>query len=357
MSRLTSAVVLTGVLALVSGCGNSGSSTALPRVSNAERALPDSGSERVKIRSFSDLPVYGPYYHPLGITSGPKGLLWIIDTIDQDIGEEAVVSIATSGKQRHVYYYPGTSTGAGFVDIAAGSDGALWMTDDYEVQIVALSTRGVFTKYPLTNRTVPIDITAGPDRALWFTAQGPGNGSSIERITTKGQISMYTVSVDNLLDITTGPDGALWFTEPYVPAIGRITTRGKITQYTTGITGDPDSIAAGPDGALWFTEQASNGGKIGRITTAGNVTEYSSGITPGEEPYGIAAGPDGAMWFTEFEGVRAAAKVGRISMQGSINLYSRGLDAQSGPSDITAGPDGRMWFVESVADKTGRLTL
>jgi len=309
--------------------------------------------ERVRIKEFADLPQYYGDYSPSAIASGPEHSLWVTDDIDQDYGENLVARIDTSGTLLKTFYYQGRSTeGSSFQDITAGPDGALWITDYYNSQIVRMTTDGAFSTFSL--KTEPLGITVGPDKALWFTEY-----SAIGRITTKGSVTIYPAGeLDD--DITAGPDGALWFTELTGNAIGRITTDGKITTYTGISSGaGPYSIAAGPDGALWFTE--ATGGRIGRITTTGKITEYSRGITPTEEPNGIAAGPDGAMWFTEFESYNSyqirESKIGRITMTGKISEHSRGLSGSSGPGDIVAGPDGNMWFVESYADRTGRVTF
>jgi virginiamycin B lyase len=131
---------------------------------------------------------------------------------------------------------------------------------------------------------VPWGIAAGPDGALWLTY-----GNQIERITTAGGITEYPVFPPTLFSVVSGiaagPDGALWFTYNRVPAvnsspaahiggnIGRITIAGTITNFPiAAFLGPPQGIAAGPDGALWFPEDSTN--KIGRITTSGNLTEY-----------------------------------------------------------------------------------
>ncbi|MGC9992058.1 MAG: virginiamycin B lyase [Candidatus Cybelea sp.] len=352
-TRFTLIAALAAVALGSAGCSNAGG--LMPgTAAMQQRASAPFAEERVRIKEFADLPQYSDDYSPSAIASGPQHSLWVTDDIDQDYGENLVARIDTSGARLKTFYYQGLSTeGSSFQDIAAGPDGALWITDYYNSQIVRMTTDGTFSTFPLN--TEPLGITAGPDKALWFTEY-----SAIGRITTKGKITIYPVGgLDD--DITAGPDGALWFTELNGNAIGRITTHGKITTYTKGISSGagPYSIAAGPDGALWFTE--GTGGRIGRITTSGKVTEYSRGITPTEEPVGIAAGPDGAMWFTEYESYDSyqirESKVGRITMAGKISEHSKGLSSTSGPGDIVAGPDGKMWFVEIYADRTGRVTL
>jgi streptogramin lyase len=346
--------------AAIGAAGCSSASSVLPDAISQSPLTSPLAKERVKITEYADLPVYSDYYGPTALTSGPQNSLWVTDTIDQDFGENAVVQIATSGKALNVFYYGGrTSEGADFMGIAAGPDGALWITDFYNEQIVRMTTAGQYTGFPLNNFDAPVGIAAGPDKALWFTAQGGGSRSEIGRITTGGKVTEYstTGSPDG---IVAGPDKALWYAEDQ-GAIGRITTKGKITEFTKGITAGsyPLSIAPGPDGALWFTEYL--GGRIGRITTAGKVTEYSHGITAGEYPDGIVAGPDGAMWFTESEGNGSGfsvdAKIGHITMSGKITEYSKGLTSTADPTGIVQGPDRSLWFVESAADKTGEASL
>jgi virginiamycin B lyase len=354
-SRFPVTIVLAVLAAGLSACSGAGNTvpTALAPAVHGGMGLPFA-RERVRIKEFADLPQYSDDYSPSAIASGPEHSLWVTDVIDQDYGENLVARIDTSGTRQKTFYYQGLSTeGSSFVDITAGPDGALWITDFYNWQIVRMTTDGTFSTFKLN--TAPLGITVGPDKALWFTEDG-----AIGRITTKGSVTIYPAGgFDD--DITAGPDGALWFTELTGNAIGRITAHGKITTYTKGISSGagPYWIAPGPDGALWFTE--ATGGRIGRITTSGKVTEYSRGITPTEEPVGIAAGPDGAMWFTEYETYGSYtirdSKVGRISMTGRVSEYAKGLSGSSGPGDIVAGPDGNMWFVESEADQTGRVSL
>lgn len=351
--------VLIALAASAAGCSGTPERAAMmPAVEPAVQR-----AERVKIREFNDLLAGSAYYAPSAIVSGPKGDLWVTDTVDQDFGENAVIQIAKSGTRLNVFYYGGViSEGSYFADIAAGPDGALWISDSYNGQILRMSTSGSYDGFPLgsySSGNVPLGIAAGPDGALWFV--GTQNFiPAVGRITTSGAIKFFTTGITSsayLRDIAVGPDGAMWFTETNTGKIGRITMHGKITEYSHGITygAVPYSITAGPDKALWFTEEA---GRIGRITTKGHVTEYSHGITPTEIPFGIAAGPDGALWFTESEVYGSyhyhAAKIGRITTSGSIHEYS-GFSDQSDPTDIVAGTGKNMWFVESGLDELARL--
>ncbi|HYR45435.1 MAG TPA: hypothetical protein VER78_00425, partial [Thermoanaerobaculia bacterium] len=161
----------------------------------------------------------------------------------------------------------------------------------------------------LTAIASSLDIAAGSDGALWFTDE---IDNKIGRITTAGAVAEFTIptAASNPIGIAAGPDGALWFTEFGANAhkIGRITTAGAFTEFPIPDGLQSIAIAAGPDGALWFTAGAN---RIGRITIAGVITEFTV-CTPGILPVGIAAGPDAALWFTESSG----NAIGRITTSG-----------------------------------------
>jgi virginiamycin B lyase len=354
-ARPLGALVATVVLAVFGpGCsGTQDRAAVMPAVQSVVQR-----AERPKIREFDDLLGQSYPYSPSAIASGPKRDLWVTDDVDPDYGESAVVQLATSCARRNVFYYSGVlSQGSSFADITQGPDGALWITDTDNHQILRMATDGTYTGFPLgSSGDYPLGIAAGPDGALWFVVTSHAGAPAVGRITTSGTITSFSSGITPgayLQDIAVGPDGAMWFTETNTDKIGRINMRGKVTEYSNGITSgaQPYSITAGPDKAVWFTEFA--GGRIGRITTKGRVTEYSKGITPTQEPWGIAAGPDKALWFTE---IGPAAKIGRITSAGSIREYS-GFNQYSGPTDIIAGHDGNMWFVETISDELARVRL
>ncbi|MFY9631642.1 MAG: hypothetical protein WAJ94_08570 [Candidatus Cybelea sp.] len=350
-SRLT--LMTTAMLFGATACSNSGTPVALPH-------LVPSSAKHLRIEELKDLPRgYYNLYFPAALAVRGYAL-WIADDIDQDAGQSAVARIAPSGKRTKTYLYQ-NDVSPSFEGIVAGPDGALWLTDWGDDQILRVTTSGAIATYPLRayGSGAPEGIAVGPDGAMWF-ANNASNGP-IGRITTGGTIATYSAGISPgvaVQGIALGPDDALWFCESFGDRIGRIDTHGKATEFSAGITAgsQPYSIVAGPDGGLWFTELAA--GRIARITTKGKVTEYSRGITAGEHPNGIAAGLDGSLWFTESEGSYkySNAKIGRITTRGKITEYPVPTsDAE--PTGIVQGPDGNIWFVETGVNRLGRVDL
>ena len=281
------------------------------------------------------------------IASGPDGNLWVTDDYDQDSGEQsAVLRVTTHGKQTGKFYYRPIYVFPSGGDITAGPDGNLWISDDYDNQLIRMTPEGAFK---LISAPSPYAVTRGLDGNVWFASLSSPN--TVGYVTPGGRVTTYSNGISGgPLDITAGPDGAFWFTE-YKGKIGRITTGGVVTEYSMGISqgAHPTSIVTGPDGNLWFTEQ--NTGSIGRITPAGVATEFHSGITG--DPYDIAAGRGEDLWFTEF----AAGQIGRITIKGRVSEYSQGMKPHSQPTCIIKGPDDNMWFIENRTNNVVRIAL
>jgi virginiamycin B lyase len=284
----------------------------------------------------SEYPLGAPSATPRYIAAGSDGALWFTEQ-----GLSRIGRITTDGTISH---FPTPTDDSNPYAITAGPDGAVWFSEQSPSQIGRITSDGTITEYPVPN---VYGVAAGPDGAVWFT-DTTYQENRIGRITSEGTVSEFPISTTQKapLGITAGPDGALWFTEAFANAVGRITTDGTLSEYPLPTdSAYPFWITAGPDGALWFTEQQGN--KIGRITTDGTITEYPLGTS---SPNAITPGPDGALWFTEGSG----NSIGRITTDGEIREFPLPTN-DSNPSGITAGPDGALWFTELQPAQIGRI--
>ena len=315
-------------------------------------------------QAIKEYPIPTPNSSPAGIAAGSDGALWFTENAVTSVGAPPgpgkVGRITTAGAITEFLIPTPASVPT---DIAAGPDGALWFLEANKIG--RITTSGTITEYPIpTPNSASSGISVGPDGALWFAY---GNGNKIGRITTSGVISEFPIpelQSRTLGSPVAGPDGAMWFTDTAIlpvnlpgtqpSKIGRITTSGMVAEYAIPTLSFLNAIAVGQDGALWFTEEAGQTDKIGRITTSGGaVTQYVTEYptpTSQSDPVGIAAGADGALWFTEF-GVR---KIGRITTSGNITEYP--LPPPALPFGITAGPDGALWFTNPGTNSIGRIT-
>jgi virginiamycin B lyase len=129
------------------------------------------------------------------------------------------------------------------VGITSGPDGNLWFIESNVNTIGRITPAGDTTEFAIPSDiavfTIPASIalassfgiTTGPDGNLWFTEN---NANTIGQITPGGMITEFTIPTADSgpFGITAGPDGNLWFAEFVGNKIGRITTAGVITEFT-----------------------------------------------------------------------------------------------------------------------------
>jgi len=292
-----------------------------------------------------------------GVAAGEDGNLWVTESLTSQIAR-----VAPDGTVTEFGGLMGNPKG-----IAAGPDTCLWFVEaggsgvpgSGVPAIGHITPDGTITEFTagLSADAEPVDIALGSDGAMWFTERSPAR---IGRADKDGVITEFSAGLtpgSEPMSITAGPDGNMWFTEAGgTGAIGRITPDGTITEFTLGLTpgSAPAGIAAGPDGNLWFTE-FNNPGAIARITKYGVITEFSTGLSADSEPMGIAAGADGAIWFAAS---KDPGRIGRITVDGVISEHTSGLTPNGMPWRLTSGPDGNIWFTELASPgRLARITV
>src|ERR1019366_6810066 len=141
-----------------------------------------------------------------GITKGPDGNVWFSE------GAGNVAKIDSSG---HITEYP-IPGGAQKIlgTIAVGPDNNLWILENIAQSAVAkVSTAGaLLAEYPVLFENYPQGLKAGSDGAMWITQEYPNN---VIRMTTSGIVSyvpLTTVNADGN-DLAFGPDGKIWVAE------------------------------------------------------------------------------------------------------------------------------------------------
>jgi virginiamycin B lyase len=223
---------------------------------------------------------------------------------------------------------------------------AMWFTDpdDNAVGYMTLSNH-TFRRFKLpTVDSFPGGIVAGPDNAMWFTEL---NTSKIGRIGLAGHtITEYS---DPALvaphGITLGPDSALWFADSY--SVGRITTEGDIQLYSIG-ENEAEGITNGADGGVWFSGLSDqNGSLLGRIDPYTHVRKIYK-YRAGSGGTGSIALRGSDLWMTEDD----STKIDHFDVS-TRTLYVRQLPhGYFWPIGIAIGADDQVWFTNYYKVKT-----
>lgn len=289
-----------------------------------------------------------PHSTPSGIAAGSDGALWFTENSADRIGR-----ITTSGTVTEFALAAGSAP----LNIALGADGAMWFTESTGNKIGRITPAGTIAEFPLpTAGSSPRDIALGSDGNMWFT-EFANNSNPVGSITVDGHITEITNQPEDFLEdcggIAAGPDGDLWVKSDISTwPVCQISTSREANSFLD-FSGDDfvgsGYIAAGPDEALWFTVAGGNSGEIGRCSTGG---QYEAFPINSSSPQRIALGPDGSLWFAEMD----LGAIGRITTGGSYTEISIPTTG-SNPFGVCLGPDGSIWFTEAGANKIGQISF
>jgi len=277
---------------------------------------------------------------PGPIALGPDGNLWTSIS-------GALMAISTAGTQQTTV----PIAGARLFDLTTGSDGALWVVDQFNTGVDRVTTSGSVAKYRAPTESSPQGITSAGDGTMWVA----NNYGGIWNLTVGGQYTITPITpAQQPQHIVQGSDGALWFTE--IGYIGRYNPSDfAFTEMSVPAGDAANNLAVGPDGAIWFTASGS-APLIGRIPMNGDgpFTIAPFDLSASAQPMGIVGGVDDAVWYTDTNG---NGSIGRISTVGSNPMTSYNVPTSgSAPTYITLGPDGTLWFTDASAQIIGHVT-
>ena len=185
-----------------------------------------------------------------GIVSGPQGSLWTAS------GDKLIK--ITPGAPPTTSALPITNMDAR--EIAAGTDGRLWIADFGSNRIVSAATDGTAVFHATGG--LPQGVGAGPGGQVVYSNPGT-SPQTIGRLTLNATPLTTPTPTSDPFGIVFGSDGAYWIANFAKNELGRLTTDGTYTELP-GFTAGPRYITAGPGNTLWVSLELAN--KIGRVT-------------------------------------------------------------------------------------------
>jgi RHS repeat-associated protein len=302
--------------------------------------------------------------NPAGVAVAPDGSLYIAD-----LGDERIRKVATDGT---IYTIAGTgnqgSAGDGGPaseaefygpnDVALGPDGTLYIADEYNYRVRAVSPQGIIST-----------VAGSGTKSCLFQQCGDG-GPAVDAVLLPA-------------DVTVGPDASVYIADELTNSIREVGTNGIITSIAgTGksgfISGDagpatdatlvlPDAVAFSPDNTLLEAEAGSS--RIRRIgialptVTAGQITITSQDGNElyvftgyGQHQFTLDALTGATKYSFAYDSAGHLASVTDVA--GNVTTIQR--DSDGNPTAIVA-PGGQTTsftldpngFLASIADPAG----
>jgi virginiamycin B lyase len=228
----------------------------------------------------TEFPTPTPDAGPTAIAAGPDGNAWFAESAPG--GGAAVGRITPAGTIEEFPVprlpYLETTVAADVGPIVAGPGDRLWFTTGLGVGSV--TTDGDVVTFALPEPASPAGIAAGADGALWVTESALPR---IDRLTSAGESVPLALPDDaDGVSLAAAPDGAMYFTQSAAHTLWRATgdaleridlqlvDRVKRTARAQPLAvtenGGAPGMAAGPAGTLWIAATLTRkGGSKGGI--------------------------------------------------------------------------------------------
>jgi virginiamycin B lyase len=313
---------------------------------------------------------------PVGLVVGADGNLWFTDSaID---GRSRIGRMSTDGSV--LGFHDATTSPNRYATggITKGPDGAVWFIDtgsESDPQpanlIGRMTTDGSLTEYstgpnPDDSPQVWSSLVTGADGNLWF----PQGATRIAKMTTQGVITSYPTGLPDAIigRPILGPDGNVWFTyfenqpQSLPRGVAKVAPDGTVTTYPITAPVSAQGLTVGPDGNIWAAARPLIGftHDLLKITTSGEITVIPITLDTQQGLAGIITAPDGNLWFPSFfpaDGNRDGFV--RRSLDGTTTdfLKSTPMNYQNEiGTNLVIGPDGNIWFSEGNAIGTVAVT-
>ncbi|HKC25146.1 MAG TPA: hypothetical protein VKF32_10415, partial [Thermoanaerobaculia bacterium] len=192
--------------------------------------------------------------------------------------------------------------GAQPLGITLGPDGNIWFVESNAGKVGRITPAGVLTEFPIDGAGLAQQILSGSQGDVYFTEPGVGKVGVIHAL---GDLTVHewaTGSVWGLAiafgQLNTGTGGGD-FTYLHLPVF---TGGGFIAAQNDGKTHNFYYMASDLQGHLWMTDTGSNA--IVQAICAGCAYDTYALPNPGSGPKGVTAGRDDNVWFTEYDGDR-----------------------------------------------------
>lgn len=227
---------------------------------------------------------------PVNATFDGGGNLWFLRQLSQ-----TQLAISEMDTQGHVTDFPYQPT----ADIAAASDGAIWLTDGLTHGLIRVGADGDahnFAPRALANASIT-QVKPAVDGSVWFY---DARGGLVGHILADGSLSLRAMPFQQTnAQLAVGAGNAVWL---YVGARGQaiyLSPNGAPKTITPHATAASISISTawftvGGDGNLYFSVARN----IVRITQQGGQSQHEL-PTLNAKVQMIAADPTGTVWFSE----------------------------------------------------------
>ena len=215
--------------------------------------------------------------NPTGIAAGPNGALWY--TLP---GSNAIGAMTPTGTR---VTYPVPTAGASPQAITLGlQDSNLWFTENQAGRLGRITPAGAVTEWAMPTppggvTPVPQGIASTNDGALWIADSA--NAQLVKFTLPATFLSIPLPAGAHPAGVTVDPTGNLWVADQGLGQASQVTPAGVVTSFPlpSGSAGLATNLAIGSDGCLYVTETGA--GALTQLVTAVPTSGVALSVLPG----------------------------------------------------------------------------
>lgn len=253
------------------------------------------------------------------------------------------------------YPLPASWENMGFSNITSSPDGDIWFTvnrwaEGKEVPNMLgrfTPADGYFTKYALSNDSIPEELIIDSNGVIWFFAS---NKNNLYRIDPKTfALKGYPIPTANghPRSLAAAQNGHIWFVEANANKIGEFVPEQEAFHEYEVLTSfaNPGKISIDKHGKVWFVEVTAN--RIGVFSPDQKRFDEVIIPTSGSAPVALVNDDNGNIWFLEYKG----NKVGVFNPESAI-FHEYDIPTYSSlPTEmIMDRKRSLLWFTQSSTE-------
>ena len=215
--------------------------------------------------------------NPAGIVTGPNGALWYTLPGSNAIGVMTPTGTAVT--------YPVTTAGASPQAITLGlQDSNLWFTESLAGRLGRITPAGTVTEWVIPTPAggvtpVPQGLASTADGALWIADSA--NAQLVKFTLPATFLSIPLPAGAQPAGVTVDASGTLWVADLGLGQVSQVTPAGVVASFPlpAGSAGLAANLAIGSDGSLYLTETGA--GAVTQLVTAVPTSGVAVSVMPG----------------------------------------------------------------------------
>ncbi|MFH1195011.1 MAG: T9SS type A sorting domain-containing protein [bacterium] len=161
----------------------------------------------------------------------------------------------------------------------------------------------------------PDGFALDSENNLYVANWGGGSGSTVLKITTSGETSVFVSGLNAPDGLAFDQHGNLYISNYNSGIINKVTHAGDVSEFASGLN-HPSALAFDKECNLYVSNHGNaNGTTVSKITPDGTVSEFATGLNA---PVGLTFDTSGNLYVSNYK----SGIINKISSEGTLSVFA-----------------------------------